>query len=283
MNGQASYDEADGTASTTTAIGSGYNVNLTKQHVTEKVNFLFKHALAKLGGSKTTANKGGVYVALDLDNIRTTDGNGTNGGSVWDGTNNTTLVTIQSFKIENAVTTGVGVLKNGGVFNLATGTWDVSAASDYAFSDEVSGIGTGKLNANLAEEGTITYNTSTHQWEKGGSLIPGVTTTLTEIYDTKDALYFVPTGADQKIKVTIAYKVRTYDGLVSGGYTDIDQEISKVITFTGGFVKNSLYRLNVYLGLTSVKFTASVAAWGDDDGNTEDDVLQVVDLPINVD
>lgn len=283
MNGKASYNEADGTASTSTAIGTGYNVDLTKQTIGEKVNFLFKHALAKLGGSKTTNNKGGVYVALDLDNVRTTTGDGTNGGPVWDGTTNTTLVTISSIKIENGVSSGTGVLKDGGVFDLATGTWDVSSANDYTFTDQENTVGSGHLNAHIAEPASVSYSTTNKQWEKtANEKFEGVTTTLKEVYDAKSALYFVPTGADQKIKVTITYKVRTYDAKLEAGHTDIDQTISKVITFSLGFAKNSLYRLNIYLGLTSVKFTASVAAWGDEDGQTEADSTTPVDLPINV-
>ena len=281
--GQATYEEADGT-NNTAAVGTTYNVNLTKQEVNEKVNFLFKHALAKFGGSPSAGSLGGVKIALDLDNVRSTTGNGTNGGSVWDATENTTIVTVKSVTIANGVASGEGALKSQGVFDLATGTWS-SLSTDYTFTDTENTSGTGHLNADIFEPAPDpVYNTTEKYWEKveNAGKFTGVTTTLTNLYDTKDALYLIPTGSDMKLNVSITYVVRTYDGRVAGDYTEVEQTISKTITISGGLLSNKQYGLNIYLGLTSVKFTATVAAWGDDDGTTEAEEREVVDLPINV-
>lgn len=122
---------------------------------------------------------------------------------------------------------------------------------------------------------------SCQSWEDTQVSVP-TARALTPLYDAKDPLYLIPTGEEMKLNVSITYVVRTYDGRVSGGYTEVEQTISKTISFAGGLLSNKQYGLNIYLGLTSVKFTASVAAWGDDDGTTEAEERAYVDLPINV-
>lgn len=284
VRNQATYEEVDGADNTTTITGSEYNINLTKQEVDEKISFLFKHALAKFGGSPSAGSLGGIKIALDLDNVRTGTADGTNGGSVWDGTNKTTLVTVKSVTIANGVASGTGALKTQGVFDLAKGTWN-GLTGDYTFTDTENTSGAGHLNASIFEPTSDpVYNTTNKYWElsAGAGEFTGVTTTLTPLYDAKDPLYLIPTGADMRLNVSITYVVRTYDGRVSGGYTEVEQTISKTISFTGGLLSNKQYGLNIYLGLTSVKFTASVAAWGDDDGTTEAEIREYVDLPINV-
>ena len=286
VRGDATYSEVDGSDNTVASIdGSQYNKDLTKQTKSEKISFLFKHALAKFGGSPSAGSLGGIKIALDLDNVRTGTGDGTNGGSVWDGTTNTTIVTVKSVTIENGAASGTGALKQQGDFDLATGTWH-NLATDYTFTDTENTSGSGHLNANIFEPAVDpVYNTTNHYWEltADAGQFTGLTTTLTNLYDAKDPLYLIPTGTEMKLKVTITYVVRTYDGRVSGGYTEVEQTISKTISFTGsGLLSNKQYGLNIYLGLTSVKFTASVAAWGDDDGSVEAEIREYVDLPINV-
>ena len=140
-NGKASYIETDGTASTSATIGTGYNVDLTKQTVGEKVSFLFKHALAKVGGAKasgtesTTGNPASCAykIVLDVDQI-------TEGGT-FDA--NQTLVTIEDVRIQDqttaasdatvtTVTSGTSSMLKDGWFNIETGTWDVTGATTGA-------------------------------------------------------------------------------------------------------------------------------------------------------
>lgn len=295
--GQASYQEADGTPTVTT-LGTGYNKDLQKQKTGEKVNFLFKHALAKFGGSASANTKGGVYVALDIDNIRTgdavTNGPGTDPNSAWD---SKTLVTITGITIENGVAVaGDGALYDQGTFDLATGVWN-GWTNIYTFSDAVTTVDDGtpianSINKAVGEPSTkpVYDGTTDNRWEySGGDAFEGVTTTLKQIYNNKDGFYIIPTNAAQSLKVTVSYIVRTYDAKLatpsgeSSPCSKIEQTISKVITVpTPGFLSNSQYRLNIFLGLTSVKFTASVAAWSDPDGATEDETVTYVDLPINV-
>ena len=83
LRGSKVYNETDGTnnGNSTDALGDSYNVNLTKQVVPETVDFLFKHALSKIGGntSSKTSTSGkqvsGFKVVLDVDG----NGSGLNG------------------------------------------------------------------------------------------------------------------------------------------------------------------------------------------------------------
>jgi hypothetical protein len=74
LRGQKSYQETDGSNNTVTDLGLVYNTDLTKQTVQEKVRFLFKHALAKVGGATQTSTGSesdpaqcGLKVVLDVD------------------------------------------------------------------------------------------------------------------------------------------------------------------------------------------------------------------------
>ena len=64
------------------------------------------------------------------------------------------------------------------------------------------------------------------------------------------------------------------------------QKIKKSVTFTKPVELNKQYNLTMYLGLTSVKFKASVSEWeqGDTngDGTVDANDKTEVDLPLNV-
>lgn len=280
MRGGAYHQAPNGASS---GSATGYNTDLTKQTSTEKVNFLFKHALARLGGSATTGDHGGIWVALDLDDVRTPTGNTGTGDK--DGV---TLVTVKSIKIENGEAAAPYTFKRQGVFNLATGEWS-SLTTDYTISDEVkyNDASSTLLNSAIAEPASgLAYDAATdNRWEVSEADFSGVTTTLQQVYSSKDSYYLIPSTSDQKLKITIEYTVRTYDANLNNGgnaWTTVDQKISKIVTFTDGLDSNKIYRLNIYLGLTSVKFTASVSNWSPDGSGDEGDDLVEVDLPINV-
>ena len=287
--GTATYNEVIGDNAGT--VGSGYNVNLTKQKTTETVDFLFKHALAKFGGS-TASEKGGIWIALDIDDVRSGSSfeNGQSGTApyAWD---DQTLVTVKSIKIEDAGE-AEGKIYQQGKFDIATGTWlDGQFTNEFTSFDQTDNYNDAstKLNSAIAEPSTTpTYDAaSTHKWTNP---TPGVTATLQQIYTNRDAFYFIPTNAAMKFKITVEYVVRTYDANLnnsaSGGegtWTKVTQKITKTVEFPSpGFLPHHNYRLNIYLGMTTMKLTATVAAWGDDDGATEDDVKVGVDLPLNV-
>ena len=118
--------------------------------------------------------------------------------------------------------------------------------------------------------------------------IPGVTKTAVNLFDAlsnEAPVFVIPT--DENLKVTIVYDVETYDpnlatflsdGAVRG--SSIQNTIEKEITFKDGdevitkLEAGKKYTINLHLGLTSVKFDASVTDWATGYGTD-------VDLPFN--
>lgn len=264
VRGDAIYSETDNDDNTATA-GDKYNTSLTKETVPEKVNFLFKHALAKIGGYD------GLKIVADID------GNG--GGSIGYGTlDSKTCITVRQITIQNTAT----ATNYAGVFHLATGAWsdltgDTPAkggllnetikdgtSSTIAMSDGANGI--------YAASGSLpTYSTS---WT-----VEGVTTTAKRVYKTdgQDGFYMIP-GASMQLEVVIDYDVSTVDGNIDGGYVRTNQVITNTVTLPTTLVSNKFYTLVIHLGLTSVKFSAEVADWDSEDVGTEEDIW----LPSNV-
>ena len=151
VRGDFQYTETDNTNNPdpayTSLTGNEYNINLTKQTVGEKVKFLFKHALTKIGGQTYTSedntaaadgDKVGFKIVADVDvNTEATTGDhddqNTYLGSDFDQTK--TLITLKSIKIQDGKTatddaetpvTGITEtgIYNSGWFNIETGTWD---------------------------------------------------------------------------------------------------------------------------------------------------------------
>lgn len=195
LRGQYTYDETDNADNTINKLGTAYNTDLTKQSVDEKVRFLFKHALAKVGGNtstktadKTVSGKQqcGLKVVLDVDANSSNPGTGSDnqtpyqGGkfneAINGGNTNSTLVTIKKVTIQdgtsasddysNAVTDTKSDLINYGWFNLATGQWknQIVKKNEYDASPLIYDIsaestaGTAAkphLNDDIAEPGTV--------------------------------------------------------------------------------------------------------------------------------
>ena len=110
--------------------GATVAADLTKQKVEGKVAFLFKHALAKVGGSSTATgiNPNGLLVKLDIDK----DGSETGGVRETFTESSTeywrTIVTIKSITITNDINADSNIDENEkiegqAVLNLATGQW----------------------------------------------------------------------------------------------------------------------------------------------------------------
>ena len=114
----------------------------------------------------------------------------------------------------------------------------------------------------------------------------GVTTTPVNLFNSgKDtaAVYVIPNG--EPLKITISYDVETKDEKLAPCLSDgethgssVPNNITKTVTLNGSdlIMKAGLkYVINLHLGMTSVKFDASVTEW--DQGGSSD-----VDLPQNV-
>ncbi len=252
MRGSAEvYNLANG--GTSASLGAdGYNIDLTKQTTGERINFKFKHALAKIGGAA------GLKVMLDVDD---------NNGGALDGKSN---VSIQNIKIEGVE----DKIATTGVFNIATGAWE-SPALDANYAQ------TTLLDITPATDGVdpAIFTSSSYTYDGSAWNKEGVTNTAKPIFTsgTPAEFYLIPGVADQQIKVTITYQVRTYDENVSGNYVTVNQTISNIVTLPALAV-NHYYTLIMHLGLTSVKFEASVAEWDTDGIGAE----QKIWLPSNV-
>ena len=305
--------------------GYATNADLSKQKTTGTIDFLFKHATSKVGGATTTSAtagdpssiKNGLMVVLDLDDMK--------GAEVGGAKEDATKVTVKEIKIEarTLVEDGSGnkpgdpsyttsqYLKSAqGDFNLATGKWDVylgdaraniettqSQITPTTYIINQSGTGenvAGELNDKIEEPTTAltSSNCDTELFNKAGK--PGVLTTAQNVYkDGAEAypLVFIP-GTYPELTVTVDYFVRTKDANLSKTYSEVEQKITKKLTFTSPVELNKQYSLLIHLGLTSVKFTASVSDWDvysdgsnnfDSDGDGVDDIkVEEVWTPRNV-
>lgn len=308
------------------AIGSpttGYIMpaDLTKQKTQGTVELVFKHALAKVGGSEVNgvnpsgSTHHGLMIITDIDDQKGEEVGGHRGTTT--GVDGNTKVTVKDIKIVAKSKVNNGTKNPGetgytdtylkavqGLFNLATGKWEVtrtiSTAEDNVDTDvtglthEITTTGTGvaaKLNAEIAEPSTAPAKT-----EEG---FTGITANVPDnapvnVYDTTDGdanpLVFIP-GTWPELTVTVEYCVRTKDTNLADSYSEVWQKITKKITFANPVELNKQYNLLIHLGLTSVKFTATVSNWDVETGTPNIDTngdgtpdLQGKDVyvPINV-
>ena len=292
-------------------VFDGYTMNadLTKQKTNGVIDFAFKHALAKVGGSITNTStttpsdvKNGLMIILDLDDQKGAE----SGGSKAD----VTKVTVKEIKIvarslvENEgkkpgeSTYTAKYLKTAeGDFNLATGQWDITGTKTTTLSEaqtttyiiDQDGTGTnvaGELNKDIKEPASFTA------WSSYGTMAGVVETTAKNVYETEAApLVYIPSTYPE-LTVTVDYIVRTQDANLEKGYSEVEQKITKRLTFENAVELNKQYSILIHLGLTSVKFTATVSDWEvndqpdknfDSDGdNTLDIHVEDVYVPINV-
>lgn len=315
------YDLATQTATDAATIGD-YNTDLTKQSVGESVNFLFKHALSKIGGHTATTDLAGLttglQVVLDVDDGSLTGGVKT-GTAIFGGAKQAnTLVTVKSIEIYDLktahdfpmsfITEEKSDLVKEGWFNIATGTWnatDLATNSGATYSSKVdaeNSTGTvGTLNPKIKEDASgLAYDGSKWTTSAVSEGIPGVVeTTPTDVYaddSNVPALVLIPSNTDQHLVVRVEYVVRTYDPNLNataagseGTWTKVTQKITSKVKIPRGALKaNTYYKLLLHLGLTSVKFTASVCDWEDaanagteGNTNTDDNNDKDVYLPSN--
>lgn len=261
------------------------NANLSKMKVDGKVKFNFKHALAKFGGTGTSADgKTGLQVIADIDN----------GTAVKGGTLNAdeTKITVKSIKIESVNSNGTkdNSIATSGSLNLATGVWTTADANNGKIDYEINspavtatkGATTQTMNRNIAEPAPVVEGK--HGWS---DFPTGVTTTAQSVYTETNPMLIIPDGNDHTFRVTIDYIVRTKNSNLAKGYTEVEQSFYKDLTLSK-VTMNAKYNLLIHLGLTSVKFDAEVSSWdnkvagGTTTGTTESPEPIVIYMPQNV-
>ena len=219
------------------------------------------HALAQINSLKVVA---------DIDN----------NGAATGGSLSNTKIYVEKVTLANGLTTGENpesTIIGNGTFDLTTGIWTAgSERENVAFNVAAASV---KTDADLAMNTAIqipattpNVNPGVTEWEDIFST-PGVTTTATNVFDGISTK-LIP-GSGQTLKITIKYWVTTKDSNLSKGYTWIPQEVTKTISL-GNIEMNKSYGIVMHLGLTSVKFTATVSDWVAAGSEVR------ADLPVNV-
>ena len=227
-------------------------VDLIKPVKDEKIKFLFKHALARLG----------VTVVAAIDQISA-------GGNL----DAATHIAVESIKID---ADGTNKLYTAGRLNLKNTV--ANQAKWEETSDAVSSLTIDETHE-LSKEILWKTNPTTTLGLTGFN---GVDKTERKAMRasgsaTGDPVYFmlIPSHAATDVKVTITYYVFTEDAKLTGGYAITKNVIDKTISIPA-LTNNKAYNLKLILGLTSVKLDAEVADW-ETAGSTP------VDLPQNKD
>ena len=203
-------------------------------------------------------------------------------------------------------------LFNTGLLNLATGVWHnvryqpydngqtvrtqtilspgalFDGSTDDADKDAV-------LHPSIAEPMACT--TTPYTRERYEELPIGVTTIAKNVYQSNTQPFVFIPGTYPIITITVDYTVRTFDAKLADNYAEVRQRITKRLCILDQILLNKQYNILIHLGLTSVKFTATVSDWDVTDahvGSTTDpgggqSVVQTYDqdvehvyLPINV-
>lgn len=215
---------------------------LVKPAKDQKIKFLFKHALARLG----------LTVVAAVDQIAA-------GGDL----DAATKIAVKEVVITDV--SNVLQLKTKGTLNLnnsqaGTARWiNTDDATPVSFT--VSNAAEGELNPNIAYNDAGADDT----WNTGGDWT-GVTTAETPVI--ADGKYFmvIPSHGDTELQVQITYYVITQDPKLAGGYSSVKNVITKRVTVSN-LTNNKAYNLKLILGLTSVKLDAEVADWQVDGSN----------------
>jgi len=303
-----SASATDNTYARAIVNGMTVNADLNKQKTEGKVGFAFKHALAKIGGYGNGSSTG-FLVKLDIDN----NGAETGGEREKFQTTSTddswrTIVTIKEIKItsdldgDDAFDSDETPSNGSKTLNLATGVWTDNSVGNALIKQTIGDPSItppdATLNTKIAEyydnsNTWLSHATTGKYWLRNGDgqvanetsgSHPGVTETAQSVYNTNQSPIVLFPGTTPKFKVTVDYIVRTYDAALSTFYTEVEQVITKQITFTSPVEMNKHYSLLMHLGLTGVKFTATVSSWDDYDSDPSTDGTQPIDvnLPINV-
>ncbi|MBP3774286.1 MAG: hypothetical protein ILA34_02920 [Bacteroidaceae bacterium] len=224
-------------------------INMTKQAVNEKINFQFRHALASI--------RMNVQAVIDKKNPT--------GESVADNTR----ITIDKITIEAENQAKTGVLNlNNPVANVPK--WEnTGGAGNQTYTVNAAN---GNLYTPLRDAGD----------KKAAQQPQGVTKDKQPLLvkkdgTTQDNQVFIPFNEKQKFNVTAEYYVTTDDDdlIMTGGYWRVKNTISNTLEIDGFNQGGKQYTVDMLLGLETMKFDVSVAAWGDEENINNGDNTHV--------
>lgn len=318
IRGKKTYNEADASDNTVTNLTDNtYNTDLTKQATGERVSFLFKHALTKIGGVTATAtesvdgqpSKCGFKVVVDIDknsDAPTTEGQSDQTSYFADNFSNaTTLVTLKAVKIRDlssvvadndvtGITTGASDLRKSGWFDIESGTWHLdnaatggkySVVADYTSTADAN-LNTSpySLNVKIKEIGAGKNGSGAGKELVSGNASwsasnpVGVTTTPTDVFANENVPgLMLIPGGAAQ---TLYITVNYVVRTADPKLAAGFSEVEQTITnkvTLSSLSPNKYYTIIMHLGLTSVKFQAVVADWATNNATEYDEDGTVVD------
>jgi len=265
--GVAKADFKSSVDGTNNDVDEGYPyVDVVKTKTNDKINFDFQHALASLN----------VQIDADID----AESHATSS------LDSKTKIFVRSVTFNGFTTKGMLNLNSNksegpqwfdlaGVNRLSSGNVTVYDGRRDGKEGQTGATATNETPANL--NANIISN--------DGNTNTGVTNTAVNLFDATSAtraIYVIPT--EENLDITIVYDVETEDanlaGYISDGKThgsSVENKITQTIKIADASFKmeaGKAYTVKLHLGLTSVKFEASVTDWV---AQTESNV----DLPVN--
>lgn len=258
-------------------------IDLIKPKVGDKIKFDFKHALAALN----------VQIDAVMDAERNDES---------DELDSFTHIYVRSITFEGFTTKGALDLNSEYSAASPTPNWFDLAGTGKLSLDPITiydGRRDGKegvasavaknetpaeLNPVIVQDGAYTTTDDGFQFTSVLGSEIGVQKTAVNLFRSSGVtspVYVIPT--EETIKVTIVYDVETADNTLPGYLADgathgtsVENAITKEITLASGdpmkLDAGKRYTIKLHLGLTSVKFDATVSAWEDDDNPGEPDL-----------
>lgn len=239
-------------------------LNQKKQETDGNISFLFKHALARLGLMVQAARD-----QVDAGPV------GVGDKELWEASDpaHKTKIFVNSVTITAPFNISGDLNLNNTTANVAN--WgSLNADSDPG----TAGVQPTTLTVsgdNLNTDLKYVTTPVTALGSQPAGVLAKSSTPL--IKNGANLLYFmlIPTDfTSTDITITIDYTVKTLDASLAAGESTVNNVITKVISGIN-FQNNNAYTLNLVLGMTSVRVTATVDGWGNG-GSTQ------VDLPLNV-
>lgn len=240
------------------AGAKGVFTDMTKPSVDQKIEFKFKHTLAKIGGAALNSNDtGGLTIQLDVDD----DGNITGGNKPSSLKVTVNRITIKVLGTKDAVDANDidRELPIKGDFNLTDGTWSNYYHNNITLFYPVQMItktglennAHGKLNSNIAEPGVGTGV----KWE---DIPQGITVAAQNVFDEEFTQMLLLPGEEKfpVIEADIEYVIRTRDDDLELGYTEKTCHLTKQAVIPAFLEIAKRYNLRLHVGITSMKFDA---------------------------
>jgi len=267
-----------GATANTIAVDAPF-VDVIKPKTTDKIAFNFKHALAALN----------VQIDADVDVTSHAASSLSSSTKIW-----VRSVTFEGFTNKGALNLHASATEGPLWYELSSTNTRIGNGSVTIYDGRRDGK-EGMANAEATSEKPFDlneqliqsepYSTATVSNLATSSGLTGVTPTAINLFNSATVnapVYVIPT--DDNLKVTIVYDVETYDPNVAGYLSDgvtkgstIENSITKELTISSSSFKlaaGKLYTINLHLGMTSVKFDATVTDW-------TDQTVDKTDLPVN--